>query len=92
MKNEEIKIKNEAVAEEIMRLVNIMGNEEDLGKILGDTVAGDHRTLQQSFWRTFQIAASRYADLMDGHTDLRNEASVEFTKNIRDKSFYLPYI
>lgn len=84
--------RNEALAQEIISLVNPMGNDKDLAKVLGLALTSSHRTLQQNFWRTILFTADKYVEQMDGHTDLRNKASLELAKLICDKSPYLPFV
>ena len=84
--------RNEAVTQEIVNLVNPMGNDDDLAKVLGAALAGTHRTLQQNFWRMIWLTAYEYAKNVEGHTDLRNEASLEFAKMIRDEAPSLPFV
>lgn len=61
-----------------------------LGATLAAEIASDHRTHQQTFWRTIQAVARHFCKLTDeyGH-DLRNEASVAMTKAMRDHSLPL---
>lgn len=92
MTNEEIVKRNEALSEEMMKLVNFMTNDTELALTLNEFISKDHRTLQQNFWRTIQILAREYAKTNKDRTDLRNEASVSFAQAITDLEVYLPSV
>lgn len=55
-----------------------------------------HRTLQQSAFSLFLNWAYRFAELPDGHFDLRNEAAVKAARKIKealgDYGDQLPFI
>jgi len=89
---QEIEIKNRETAEEIMKLINFMTNDDNLAKAFAEKLAGEHRTIQQNFWRMILYTAHRYIPLVEGRTDLRNEASLALAKLIDDKSPHLPFV
>ena len=89
---QEIQIRDEQLAEEFMRLANIMSNEKELAKAIADRLKFEHRTIQQAFWRTICFVANQYATEIEGRTDLRNEASLELAKLIRDEGPALPFV
>ena len=89
---QDIESRNKHVAEELMRLSNIMANDDYLAQAVAELLASEHRTIQQSFWRMIQTTAVAYHEKVKGHTDMRNQASVEFTAKIVEANDYLPFI
>ena len=79
----------EEAMEELIRCVNVLGGEEDIAEVMARVLQNSHRTLQQSFIRTFMLAMEEYRNTS---TDLRNQAAVDFAKNITEQEFYFPLV
>ena len=92
MSQEELNEKNKQVFVDLFKLLNSMTNDDDLAVALADHLRQEHRTLQQSFWRMIQETSHLYEQQTNGFTDLRNEASLEFTKQVNKISTYLQFI
>ena len=88
--NKETKDKLETAVKDVISSLNCLGSGNEAAEVISNTVKSDHRTLQQNFWRAIQGAASNYAE--NTCIDMRNEASVRFTKQIRELNAPLPYI
>lgn len=84
MTREEVKQRNEAVVDELFRLCNIMGNEEDLVKLINERIQREHRTIIQSFFGVLKQVIDAYAETQ--HYDLRNAQSVEWAKAVATKA------
>jgi hypothetical protein len=61
----------------------------EMAECLLETLRLEHRTLQQNFWRVMQCLMTRYAE---APSDLRNEASVEWTRKASEVEAFFPYI
>lgn len=84
--------KNEA-KDAMVKLIdttNVMGGEKDVAAGLLEALLSSHRTLQQSFFRAFADAMEHYAETP--FVDLRNEASVEFAKKVKELDHYFPFV
>ena len=81
-KFKEIDIRNQEVAKEIIKLVNIMGNDEELAKVIIEELSKTHRTLIQSYFRCVKGVIEGYADTFT--SDLRNEASLKWAQEVKD--------
>ena len=68
---------------------NCMCSEREMVDGMLEALVGSHRTLQQSFFRIFVKMAEQYAD---ANFDLRNEASVEFAKQIKEIDPHFPFV
>ncbi len=79
----------EEAMQELIRCVNVMGAEEDVAEMIANVLSGSHRTLQQSFMRSLNIAMQDYANT---GTDLRNEAAVDYAKKIVALEHYFPFV
>lgn len=75
--------------EEMLRVVNYSGSEEDMTQAIVEVLQGSHRTLQQSFMRVFAKALAEYAET---RTDLRNESAVDFAKRVSQLEHHFPFI
>jgi hypothetical protein len=75
--------------ETLMNGVNSF-DSDSIASIMHDVVKSNHRTLQQSFVRNLQIFLDYHS--RTEYTDLRNEASVEFAKAVRDLEHHLPMV
>jgi hypothetical protein len=91
--NREKKDKVEAAIEVIMREINCMGSERDVGVAIRDKVLKDHPTLQQRFF------ADVLVPIIEGYAgnkciDARNEASHNVAKRLMVllKDEYFPFI
>ena len=84
--------RNEAVKKamkELMNELNVLGGETDMAAGLTEALQGEHRTIQQSFFRVFAESMKEYANT---GTDMRNAAAVEYAKEINKIDFHFPYI
>ena len=74
---------NQKVKEAVQTILNELngGNRKDIAATILDTVRSDHRTLQQLFWSVMLLAQIGYAD---SRYDLRNEASVNWAKKVKE--------
>lgn len=85
----------EAIKNFEREILNIVGDGPD--KFV-DYILADHRTLQQNMGRIVIKLIEGWAEMYDnGRYDLRNEGTVEFAKNVRDKvlkdgNTYLPFV
>ncbi len=75
--------------EQVIREVNVMGGEEDMVQGMVEALQGSHRTLQQSFMRVFSKAMQDYQNT---GADLRNEASVNYAKEIAKIDYHFPFV
>lgn len=75
--------------QEVTSAVNIM-SEKELEEGMLNALLDEHRTLQQSFFRVLHNVLEQYADTK--YYDLRNEASVEYAKKVRELDHYFPLI
>ena len=75
--------------EELIRVANVMGSDEDLAQGITEVLQGSHRTLQQSFMRAFAKAMEDYADT---GTDARNESAIDFADRIVKLEHHFPFI
>lgn len=75
----------------IVNATNPMGSEPLVAQGIVEGLESNHRTLQQSFMRSFVEAMKTYGDT--NFFDPRNEASVEFAKKISElaEEHYLPF-
>ena len=71
----------------IMRELN-GGNRNVVADAIYQTVTDEHRTLQQLFWNVMLLAQIRYAD---NPNDLRNEASVNWAKRVKEMAIRLNF-
>jgi len=71
--------------------VNTMGSEDAVADGLVEGLLRSHRTLQQSFVRSF-ITACQKIDKMDNITDMRNEQSIKILKQIAKIDETLPFV
>lgn len=70
----------------ILAELNTMSSSSkaDIAHTIFDTVARDHRTLQQAFWSAIMKAQISYADsYTEFQPDLRNEAAVKLAKAVK---------
>jgi len=75
----------------ILKHLNYMGiREADVGKVISDTVQKEHRTIQQTFWRTVNEAATDYGRYAS--VDLRNEGSREWCNKAAEIEVVLPFV
>ena len=72
----------------IFKEINTM-ETDSLAATLAAHLQSEHRTLQQNFFRGFVEAMKIY---QNSGTDLRNEASVKFAKNVVQEGHYFPYV
>jgi len=79
------------MAEAMSRFINNMN--DDPKKVFIEKMGRDHRTLQQNFTR---LCVNWLEQIAKGHSDLRNQASVELGKKFIEKipaeERFLPYI
>ena len=74
---------------ELINATNVMGGEEEMAAGITEALQSEHRTLQQSFFRVFAESMKEYANT---GTDLRNEASVNFAKEVNKIDYHFPFI
>lgn len=74
----------------LVNTTNSMAMEDEVAKGIADGLMRSHRTLQQSFFRSFKIAMKQYAD--EAGSDLRNQESVKFAKKISEMDDYFPFV
>ena len=75
--------------DELIRTMNVMGGEEDMVQGMTESLQGQHRTLQQTFFRVFSESMKEYKDT---GSDLRNAAAVNYAKEINKIDYHFPYI
>jgi hypothetical protein len=65
--------------DELFKVMNIMGNNTPVKDAVKASIQGEHRTLQQAFFRNIIVGSvEAFADMdEEGRTDLRNKASCE---------------
>jgi hypothetical protein len=76
-------------------IMNCMGNEKMTAELIYKLVAGQHRTLQQNFFRFIVQCIRQFAVSYDrGAYDARNEESCRLSKEIISKFDinYIPFI
>ena len=75
----------------LMNQCNLMGSTTDIEQAMVNVIVGDHRTIQQSFWRVMTKVISSYAE---ASSDDRNKASVEMCVKFTEvtEQMNLPYI
>ena len=79
----------EIATDELIRVLNVLGGEDEIADTVARVLMGSHRTLQQSFVRAFYEVMKDYSA---SGTDLRNQASVDFAKKITEQDFYFPMV
>lgn len=74
---------------DLVNATNSMNGDD--GVILGmlDGMTHSHRTLQQCFFKMFNVMLTEYAEQ---NCDARNEASVDFAKRVTALEHHFPYI
>jgi len=84
--------KNEArdAMQKLIDLTNVMGGDKDVAAGLLEGLLTSHKTLQQSFIRCFVEAMKEYADTR--FVDARNEASVNFAKQLKEMEIHFPFV
>ena len=75
--------------DQLIREMNVMGGEEDMVQGMTESLQGQHRTLQQTFFRVFSESMKEYQHT---GTDLRNEAAVNYAKHITKIEYQFPFI
>lgn len=87
-------VKNKKAAEEAMKalidVTNVMGGDKDVAAGILDGLLKSHKTLQQSFFRSLFMAMGEYAEtpFVDG----RNQASVDFAKQVKELDAFFPFV
>ena len=80
---------------DLMNAFNVMGTKKDIAEGIVEELGSTHRTLQQNFWGVMIDVINEYAEF---RSDLRNEASVELCKFLKEKleenkeKTYLPFV
>lgn len=75
--------------EVVVNATNTMGCEKELADRMLIAITGQHRTLQQSFFRLFVDMAEQYAKQ---RSDPRNEASVHFAERVAKLDHHFPFV
>lgn len=73
----------------MMNSVGARGNN-DYSQAILNKLNNEHRTIIQNFFRTLQFTITEYSKTE--HSDLRNEASVEWCKEVAKIDTYLPFV
>lgn len=85
---------HDSIEEHISGLINDFNrldlDSDQIATIISDNINKSHRTLQQTFWSVFQKAIVKYAQY--GRFDLRNEASKDWAKAVKEIDVYIPFI
>lgn len=76
-----LKEQNQDLCNEFFKLINFMGNEDDLAEIFAEKLVRQHRTLQQNTVRFMSKVIEKYSKSHTGF-DLRNEAAVQWAENV----------
>lgn len=87
--SERVKEVAEAMAV-IVNATNTMGTEAEVVEGIVEGIENSHRTLQQSFFRCFHKAMKEYGDTR--WRDARNDASVDFAKEVGEMDVHFPFI
>lgn len=74
---------------DLLDCTNVMGSEKDVARAISDTLSKEHRTLQNSFFRSFVMAMDTYKD---ARSDARNESSIKFANEISEGEHYFPFV
>jgi len=76
--------------------MNTMGNNTPVTDAVKACIKGEHRTLQQAFFRNMvESSIEAFAEMdADGHTDLRNQAACECATKITPilNNTHLPFV
>jgi hypothetical protein len=79
--------------EDLFTELNHYGNEDEVVTAITNFVTGQHRTLQQNFFRTIDAVINNCANAPH---DLRNEASVTWCAKVKgmdgDTLYYFPIV
>ena len=75
----------------LMWYANIYGGEVDMGRVIGRSLAREHRTIQQSFMRMIRIAMEEYVKAEPGQ-DLRNEGALDWAHKVLELPHNMPLI
>ena len=78
--------------EQIIRQLNVMGNDKEVESALVLGLANTHRTLQQSFFRSVIVPSIKFFATCD--TDLRNEQASKTAKELMPiiEDAYFPHV
>ena len=87
----ELNDRNKALVTELFGLINKMGNDDDIALAIVDHLKTEHKTLQQGFWRVVRMTAGEWV-ASNPATDLRNESSLRFAKEIEASNEFMPFI
>lgn len=89
MSKEKIATAKQAMMD-LIDATNTMGADQDVATGMLEALQSSHRTLQQSFFRSFQLMAVEYGDTK--FTDARNDAAVAFADKIGELDHHMPFI
>lgn len=94
--NLELHKRNKAKVAEVKELMtklvdatNAMGMEEQVAQGMFEGLVESHRTLQNSFMRSFVMSMKEYSQV---RTDARNQGAVELAKVIAETESNIPFI
>jgi len=90
--NKETAIEAQKAIDTLMRTCNIMGVDEDLSEMIADSLAKEHRTIQQTFVKIAHDALVQYGERHQNYYDDRNKMSVEFCRNIKAMGTHFPFV
>jgi len=74
----------------ISELNSMSLDDEAMAKAISNTIQGEHRTLQQSFFRVLKLSISDYGK--HSFVDARNEKSREWCNEVAQVETYIPFI
>ena len=84
--------KMKAAMAEVLVLTNSM-SEKEMAEGIAEALNGEHRTLQQTFFRVFVSSMEEYGKNFDyARFDARNAESVKFAKDVSEMETYFPFI
>lgn len=74
----------------VISATNPMATDKVMADAMAQALLDSHRTLQQNFFRLFVRAMDTYGET--NFYDARNNASVDFAKDISEKDYHFPFI
>jgi len=74
----------------ISELNSMSLDDEAIAKVISTTIQGEHRTLQQSFFRVLKLSLADYG--RTSFVDARNEKSREWCNEVSQVETHIPFI
>jgi len=81
--------KAEQAMKTLMECSNSMGSNDDIAQAISNVLLKEHRTIQQSFFRSFKQSMDAYSK---GGSDGRNEGAIQLAKEIHNSDVFLPFV